>query len=815
MADINQLSPRVKVVVASSVALSFISFWRAAAIVLNDLASSAYYAGGIVEQDVGKSAPWFILGVMLFSFAVSAVYVESCTMFTRGGVYRVVKEALGGGMAKLSVSALMFDYILTGPISGVSAGQYIVGLLDDLAGTLSRHHLMSSNWVTYFNADPINAAHVNAAAAVFAVLVTVYYWWENIKGIEESSDKALRIIQITTVMVVILLGWSVLVAINRHASLPPFPTPSNLKFSEHALGFLKGSRVASYWGIFGILIAAGHSILAMSGQESLAQVHREIEHPKFVNLKRAALVIAAYSTLFTGTVSILAVMLIPDNVRVSQYKDNLIAGLVMYLGGPLLLRLIFRAVVVIIGFLILSGAINTSMIGSNGVLSRMAEDGVLADWFRIPHKKYGTSYRTINLIAGLQLAVIVISRGNVIFLGELYAFGVIWSFASLSLSMLVLRYKYHGKRAWEVPLNFTIGGIKIPFGLASVTMVLATLAITNLFTKSVATVAGTIFSAVFFCIFVTSEKINRRKHAENAAKMKEHFQLTHQEHVEREALGIRPDCVLVAVRDANTMNHLKWVLQRVDTEDQDVVVLAARMTGPGAAEFDVGTEQIFSDYEQNLFSKCVSVAEDFGKTISLVVIPARDVWTAIVQTANQLSASAVVAGQSTKMSTAEQAFRLGQAWEALPEPKRRFIFQVIKFDMTPEIYHLGPHAPTLASDDVQTVHKLWLNVRREPGMADLHHSDIVSVALTRLAREWVRDKDDIMRALRKHHQDAPEITGGRTVTRSYFSPPTEPLPSAGDGNPDRERERERERERRARERQPSDGSKPKEPTEPH
>ncbi len=112
--------------------LSFISFWRAAAIVLNDLGSSAFYAGGISEQLVGKSAPWFILGVMLFSFAVRAVYVESCSMFTRGGVYRVVKEALGGTFAKLSVSALMFDYILTGPISGVSAGQYITGLLNQL-----------------------------------------------------------------------------------------------------------------------------------------------------------------------------------------------------------------------------------------------------------------------------------------------------------------------------------------------------------------------------------------------------------------------------------------------------------------------------------------------------------------------------------------------------------------------------------------------------------------------------------------------------------------------------------------------------------
>src|SRR4051812_48775784 len=117
-----------QVLVVTSVMFTFISYWRTAAIVLCDLASTAYYIGGIVESQIGKAAPWFILAVMLFSYAVRSVYIESCGMFVRGGVYRVVKEAMGGTMAKLSVSALMFDYILTGPISGVSAGQYILGL---------------------------------------------------------------------------------------------------------------------------------------------------------------------------------------------------------------------------------------------------------------------------------------------------------------------------------------------------------------------------------------------------------------------------------------------------------------------------------------------------------------------------------------------------------------------------------------------------------------------------------------------------------------------------------------------------------------
>src|SRR5207253_9869108 len=129
-----------KVVVASTVALSFISFWRAAAIVLSDLASSAFYVGGIAEQSIGPAACWFILGVMLFSFAVRSVYMESCGMFVRGGVYVVVRDSMGPFAARFSVSALVFDYVLTGPISVVSAGQYLGRLINELAGFAHRNY---------------------------------------------------------------------------------------------------------------------------------------------------------------------------------------------------------------------------------------------------------------------------------------------------------------------------------------------------------------------------------------------------------------------------------------------------------------------------------------------------------------------------------------------------------------------------------------------------------------------------------------------------------------------------------------------------
>jgi hypothetical protein len=454
--------------------------------------------------------------------------------------------------------------------------------------------------------------------------------------------------------------------------------------------------------------------------------------------------------LFTGLSSMFAVMLVPDEVRARPEAINNVLGvMVMYFVGPQTLKLLFRAFVVVVGFLMLSGAINTAIVGSNGVLNRVSEDGVLTDWFRKPHHKYGTSHRVINMVVGLQLLTILVSRGKVYVLGEAYAFGVIWSFVFNSLAMLVLRFKYKGERGWKVPPNITIRGVEIPLGLASVHMVLLTVAIVNLFTKSTATIAGVAFTIGFFILFAFSERVNKRKFANVEKAMKEHFQLLHHETIERETADVRPGNILVTVRDYNTLDQLRWVLSRVDTKEIDVVVLAARLTGPGSAEYDLSMDQIFSDYEQTLFTRAVSIAESFGKTISLIVVPARDVWSAIVQTANSLESSTIVAGLSTKMTAQQQGFNLGRAWEAMPEPKRQVIFQVIKPDLEVETFRLGPHLPDMKAEDVAEVHRMWLWATRDKGIDPhkLHHCDIVTVALARLAEEMASKPDEILKSL--------------------------------------------------------------------
>src|SRR5712672_3037743 len=482
--------PAVRVVVATTVMFTLISFWRAAAIVLSDLASSAYYAGGDAEKVIGKSAAWFILAVMLFSYAVRALYIESSAMFVRGGVYRVVKEAMGGGLAKFSVSALLFDYVLTGPISAVSAGQYLAGFIKDMGVYFHRPLYFSDN---HF-------------AAGLALVIVVFFWWKNTQGIHESSKKALQIMAITTVMVVILIVWCAITVLRAPVlQLPPSPLqPGVIPLNRESLGWLYGTWLSHLTWII-LFVGFGHSVLAMSGEETLAQVNREIEHPKLKNLQKTGMVIFIYSLLFTGLVSFFAVMIIPDSVRPNSFA-NLIGGIAMYLWGPLWARLIFHGFVVLVGVLILAGAQNTSIVGANGVLNRVAEDGVLTSAFQKPHPRYGTSYRIINLIVGLQLLTILLTKGNVFTLAGLYAFGVIWSFAMMSLAVLVLRHKEPGGRLWKVPGNINIGEREIPVGVIIVSAVLFTTAIVNLLTKKQATIGGIAFSLLFFAIFTISER---------------------------------------------------------------------------------------------------------------------------------------------------------------------------------------------------------------------------------------------------------------------------------------------------------------------
>jgi amino acid transporter/nucleotide-binding universal stress UspA family protein len=712
----DRLRRPVQVIVVSSVMFTFISYWRTAAVVLCDLASTAYYIGGIVEGAIGPAAPWFILAVMVFSYAVRSIYIESCSLFVRGGAYRVVKEAMGGFLAKLSVSALMFDFVLTGPTSAVSAGQYIIGLLLDSLAIINPHLQIAPE-----SADMVR----RWGSVVIAIAITLYFFRQNILGLHESSGKALKIMVATTIMALIMLAWCgttlwVRGPVNRvpmapdlapkveyrevtapdrlsgverkmwqrdpetgklvpemvpdaHGKLVPKPQINEATGrQEDPLGLLSRwwpnwanqlRQPGNWWhiiGVIGLLIAFGHSILAMSGEETLAQVYREVESPKMPNFKKAAFIVFVYSLALTASISFLAVLLIPDEVRMKDYSGNLIGGLAMHVLGPPIIRLALNAFVVVIGFLILAGAVNTAIIGSNGVLNRVAEDGVMPDWFLKPHRRYGTTSRVISLVVGMQLLIIVLSRGSMYVLGEAYAFGVVWSFVFTALAMIVLRFKDRSPREFKVPLNLRIKGVEVPIGLMIIFAILLATAALNLLTKQVATIGGSAFTGLFLAIFVGSEYYHQRKRGGAAHLHMEQFNQQTADEVSPAALHLdRPYRKLVAIRSTNNLFMLEKTLAETDPDTTDVVVMTAQVIRRG----DVPAPGIeLDEYARQLMTAVVNRAEKAGKHVQPLILKTNNPLYAIIHTAKDLNAQEVVLGASNVYSADEQIEQIAFYW---------------------------------------------------------------------------------------------------------------------------------------------------------
>jgi nucleotide-binding universal stress UspA family protein len=325
---------------------------------------------------------------------------------------------------------------------------------------------------------------------------------------------------------------------------------------------------------------------------------------------------------------------------------------------------------VLVGFLILSGAVNTSIVGSNGVLNRLAEDGVLTPWFLHPQKRFGTTHRLINTIALLQILTIIASMGDVYTLGEAYAFGVIWSFVFKTLAMVVLRFKNKSQRAYEVPLNIRIHRksgqidttIDLPIGITIIFLILLSTAIVNLFTKKVATVWGIGFTLGFLTMFLVCEAISKRLRRDKHFEHREQFNEKVVNRPTRDSLGLHhSNPVLVAIRNPKSMPVLNRVLDEIDTTMQDIVAVTCKVL-PAMTPGITDEEMSVNENDREVLTKVVNLAEEAGKTVYPLVIPTNNPLYAIALAARDLGASQVVLGASEKSDPDLQLEQFAIAW---------------------------------------------------------------------------------------------------------------------------------------------------------
>jgi hypothetical protein len=321
------------------------------------------------------------------------------------------------------------------------------------------------------------------------------------------------------------------------------------------------------------------------------------------------------------------------------------------------------------------------------------------------------------------------------------------------IAVLVLRFTHPGDREYRVPLNLRIGGIELPFGLAAITLVLLGIALTNLFTKPEATVAGLIFSFLLFGVFTISEKIVHKRGTAHVEL--DQFNVAAQAELSPQSVGARPGNILVPVSNYHALYHLSAVLDRVKTERRDVVVLHIRLlrrSASGESELDAG--QLFGSVEQQLFTQALSLAEKRGKPVKLAVVAATDMWDGILRAGLNLQSSTIVLGRSSKWTVAEQARQIGLAWERLPDPRPPFNLEIFLPGGGREFFLLGPHAPHLTANEVNLIHQLWLKFSDLVSPEELHHHDVVHFALNQMMDEMKEGKtDQVVKRLRKHLEE--------------------------------------------------------------
>jgi hypothetical protein len=250
----------------------------------------------------------------------------------------------------------------------------------------------------------------------------------------------------------------------------------------------------------------------------------------------------------------------------------------------------------------------------------------------------------------------------------------------------------------------------------------------------VATIAGASFTLLVYVAFVLSERATARRRA--ADHTLDQFQLLPAPDVGLVEVSARPGGVLVPVRDPNTLAHLKWVLDRTETQTQDIVVMTVRLLrGPDTGYRDFAGERVFRDYEQGLFTRVVSVAEREGRPVKLLVVPSSNVADAMAQAAVSLQSSDIVVGESATLSGAEMARRLGAAWDRI-EKSRNVRSRLVTYKLSgeTETFLLGPHAPALSQEDLDLIHRLWLDAVSQYGL-DVHHRDVVRAALEQMEKD--------------------------------------------------------------------------------
>jgi magnesium transporter len=699
----NRANRRVRVVLSSTALLSLMSGRNAAAVALSQLGIAAFFVPGTVPAAFGNSAGWCVLAAAVLSALVRAVDIESWALFIPGGFLARLQQAFGPRVVRLGAAAGLVERLFLAALAAVLIGHYTAGItVTAIAGLRLTGHVRAEDLATFVAVVLIGAVWVRART-----------------GLDIGVGMMARGVWIGAGVLVVTTIWSVLSLIRSVVPLSSLLSPPSVVVSVG----LPAVDVGLTW-LFGIALA----LPVLGGGEALTYAAHELPRPRVQALRRTAAVTLAFTFCVTVLSTFLLVLLIPAGDR-SLWTSAPLAGLVQYLAAPSWLRGVIALGLIAAAVLMLAPAAHAALGHAEQVLQRLSLAGTLPRPLGTLHARFGTPAQAIDVATAAAILVILVSSGQVTWLARGYAMAVAVTVV-LKVGVLIrLRRLRAEATPFRVPLNVSIAGHELSLGLLAPGLACAGSAMVMLATGDVPSIATTALLATLFLLLTL---LGRDSESPAVAEDQETFDVLPAAELSLAHVEVRPGNVLVPVRNPHSLAHVAAALQAA--RDRDVVVLTIRLVGVDVPD-DASTGTAPTPPEERLLSDVLSVAERLGRPVRLLIVPASNVFDAIVATTVQLRSSEVHVGESSTLSAEEQARLLGDAWERAVKPEPLDVRLVILHRSgRSDTYHLGAHAPSLAPGDLDLIHRVWLLAVKAIG-PHVHHHDVVRAALTQMEQQ--------------------------------------------------------------------------------
>jgi magnesium transporter len=720
---------RVQVILTSRTLAVSGAARRAAAQALAGLGLPVFFVAGTAAATLGPVAPWFVLVAALLGLAFHSADVETRRLNIPGGLYGSVRANLGRPAAHCAAATVLVERLLFGVLAAAVGGQYVM--------TLARVLLGASPWLA------VESAPFAVALPAIGVL-----WILQRQGRGPRRGRLTAALGAAASMVTGLALWAGATVFVRGGAGLQWPAAPVMLLPGGLFGALPKSAAAGTL----LVVAFGHALAAMGGSEALGAVAFRLDEPRGPNLRTLARFVTGWSVILTAATAFLFVALVPAP-EWSAWAGAPLAAIASRVAAPGWLRFAILLAITLAAGAFLWVALRTAWVRAAGVLGRLSDEGVLGPEWRVPHHRFGTPWRIVDAVGLAQIAILLASGGQVEWLA--CAYGVAVACTGLFQVVSVLRFiavrQGESRDAGGAPRSAADWSWALAVALAAVVAAGTAVALV-LVGDGPAVASGLLIATLAIALSVAEGRVARRVGGQAAADL---LQPVASSEVGRRELGVRPGGFLVPVRNPHTLVHLVAALRA--SGERDVVAMTVRLIGTDAPAEAAGPGEANAQ-ERELLSSVAAVAERLGRGVRVLIVPAFTVLDAVIDTALRLDASEVHVGESATLSADDQARLAGQAWERArrsPDAALRLVVHHPRGGA--EAYQLGAHPPGLQPEDLEHIHRLWLDVARGVG-PHVHHRDVVRTALTRMEQELNGpNRDAVLQVVRETARPADAV----------------------------------------------------------